>query len=85
MQLDPKLLKDLTNVIKLLSVTSDEIGKKSRELITVMIAIQRGFLDATDKMDQVFADIASGKFEEGRFKETMKELAKTEEQITVIK
>jgi hypothetical protein len=82
--LDPKTVKQLNNIIKILASTGDEVSKKSRELVTLMYAIQQGFVDVGDKMDDVLSDISSGKFEQRNFKVYLKTLGMTEDQLSTI-
>jgi hypothetical protein len=83
--LDPKTVAELNRIIKILASTGSEVGNKSRELVTLMYAIQQGFVDVGDKMDQVLSDVASGKFEKKNFTAYVKTLGVTKKQLVAIR
>lgn len=81
MAIDASALSKLSAAIKTLTHAGSGISDKARELMTVLYAINEGFITVEDSLNNALEDLHSGKFEKKNLRKYLKTLELSDDVI----
>lgn len=81
MAIDAKTLNKISSAIKTLTATGKDITGKARELMTVLYAINQGFITVEKNLNETLEDLTSGKFEKRNLRKYLQSLELADDAI----